>query len=117
VAIVDAKNEDVDTPILDEEDEATLAAIDRGIQFADEGRVVPLYKFGSEDALNDREIVLDYMSADNPAAAEQFGTSLVDHVDLLGRLLGSGFQWQASQAFARFFRQSAFITGYTRIAG
>jgi predicted transcriptional regulator len=28
--------------ILDEEDEATLAAIDRGIQSADEGRVVPL---------------------------------------------------------------------------
>jgi len=30
------------TPILDEEDEATLAAIDRGIKAADEGRVVPL---------------------------------------------------------------------------
>lgn len=29
-------------PILDEEDEATLAAIDRGIKAADEGRVVPL---------------------------------------------------------------------------
>jgi len=29
------------TPILDEEDEATLAAIDRGIQAAGEGRVVP----------------------------------------------------------------------------
>lgn len=29
-------------PILDEEDEATLNAIDRGIQAADEGRVVPL---------------------------------------------------------------------------
>jgi predicted transcriptional regulator len=28
-------------PILDEEDEATLAAIDRGIKAADEGRVVP----------------------------------------------------------------------------
>jgi len=28
--------------ILDEEDDATLAAIDRGIQSADEGRVVPL---------------------------------------------------------------------------
>ena len=27
--------------ILDEEDEATLAAIDRGIKAADEGRVVP----------------------------------------------------------------------------
>ena len=30
------------TPILDEEDEATLAAIDRGIKAADEGRLVPL---------------------------------------------------------------------------
>ena len=29
-------------PILDEEDEATLAAIDRGVKAADEGRVVPL---------------------------------------------------------------------------
>jgi len=30
------------TPILEEEDEVTLAAIDRGIKAADEGRVVPL---------------------------------------------------------------------------
>ena len=29
-------------PILEEEDEATLAAIDRGIKAADQGRVVPL---------------------------------------------------------------------------
>ena len=29
-------------PIFDEEDEATLAAIDRGISAADEGRVLPL---------------------------------------------------------------------------
>jgi len=29
-------------PILDKEDEATLAAIDRGIKAADEGRVLPL---------------------------------------------------------------------------
>ena len=28
-------------PILDDEDEATLAAVDRGIKAADEGRVVP----------------------------------------------------------------------------
>jgi predicted transcriptional regulator len=41
---VAVKKEDVNesAPILDEEDEATLAAIDRGIQSADEGRVVPL---------------------------------------------------------------------------
>ncbi len=29
-------------PILEDEDEETLAAIDRGIKAADEGRVVPL---------------------------------------------------------------------------
>ena len=28
-------------PLLDDEDEATLAAIDRGIEAANEGRVVP----------------------------------------------------------------------------
>ena len=33
---------DEPTPILDDEDEATLAAIDRGIRAADEGRVMPL---------------------------------------------------------------------------
>ena len=33
---------DEPAPILDEEDEATLAAIDRGIKAADEGRVVSL---------------------------------------------------------------------------
>jgi predicted transcriptional regulator len=33
---------DESAPILEEEDEATLAAIDRGIKAADEGRVVPL---------------------------------------------------------------------------
>ena len=33
---------DESAPILDEEDEATLAAIDRGIKAADEGRVVPM---------------------------------------------------------------------------
>jgi predicted transcriptional regulator len=38
------RNEDFDqsAPILDQEDEATLAAIDRGIQSADDGRIVPL---------------------------------------------------------------------------
>jgi predicted transcriptional regulator len=42
--MAEAKNEDVTqaAPTLDEEDEETIAAIDRGIQSADEGRVVPL---------------------------------------------------------------------------
>jgi predicted transcriptional regulator len=40
------KKVDLDEPasILEEEDEATLAAIDRGVKAADEGRVVPLEK-------------------------------------------------------------------------
>jgi predicted transcriptional regulator len=33
---------DQPAPVLDEEDEATLTAIDRGIKAADEGRVVTL---------------------------------------------------------------------------
>ncbi len=33
---------DEPAPILDEEDETTLAAIDRGIKAADEGRVLPI---------------------------------------------------------------------------
>jgi predicted transcriptional regulator len=32
-------------PLLEEEDEETLAAIDRGIKAADEGRVVPSSEF------------------------------------------------------------------------
>jgi predicted transcriptional regulator len=44
VGMSDPNREDVNqsASILNEEDEATLAAIDRGIQSADEGRVVPL---------------------------------------------------------------------------
>ena len=34
--------DDGGAPVLEEEDETTLAAIDRGIKAADEGRVVPL---------------------------------------------------------------------------
>jgi predicted transcriptional regulator len=42
--MADAKNKDMNqsVAILTEEDEATLAAIDRGIQSADEDRVVSL---------------------------------------------------------------------------
>jgi predicted transcriptional regulator len=42
--MADVKKEGVNqsASILNEEDEATLAAIDRGIRSADEGRVVPL---------------------------------------------------------------------------
>lgn len=43
--MAEVNNKGVNEPassILDEEDEATLGAIDRGIQSADEGRVIPL---------------------------------------------------------------------------
>ena len=36
-----------------------------------------------EDALVDLEIILDYIRADNPSAAEWFGASLLNHVELL----------------------------------
>lgn len=39
--------------------------------------------FFTEDALVDLEGILDYIRADNPAAAERFGTSLLNHIDLL----------------------------------
>lgn len=40
--MAETKQWDFDQPdILDEEDDATLAAIDRGIKDADEGRLVP----------------------------------------------------------------------------
>jgi predicted transcriptional regulator len=42
MAETEKENINQSVPILDEEDEATLAAIDRGIQSADEGRVVSL---------------------------------------------------------------------------
>ena len=40
----------------------------------------------TEDALSDLEVVLDYISVDNPSAAEQFGRSLLNHVELLQSL-------------------------------
>ncbi len=40
----------------------------------------------AEDALSDLEVVLDYISVDNPAAAQQFGKALLNHVELLQSL-------------------------------
>ena len=37
----------------------------------------------TEDALVDLEIILEYIRADNPPAAERLGTALLAHVDLL----------------------------------
>jgi plasmid stabilization system protein ParE len=39
----------------------------------------------AEDALIELELILDYIRADDPAAAERFGTSLLNHVELLQR--------------------------------
>jgi len=40
----------------------------------------------TEDALADLEAIVDYIRADNPSAAEQFGSSLLSHIDLLANL-------------------------------
>ena len=37
----------------------------------------------TEDALVDLEIILDYIGADNPSAAERFGAALLNHIELL----------------------------------
>jgi toxin ParE1/3/4 len=37
----------------------------------------------NEDALADLEAILDYIRADNPTAAERFGTAILDHIELL----------------------------------
>jgi plasmid stabilization system protein ParE len=35
------------------------------------------------DALEELETILEFIRADNPSAAERFGTGLLNHVDLL----------------------------------
>jgi toxin ParE1/3/4 len=37
----------------------------------------------TEDALADLEIILEYIRADDPGAAERFGTALLNQVELL----------------------------------
>jgi plasmid stabilization system protein ParE len=37
----------------------------------------------TDEALVDLEILIDYIRADNPAAAERFGTALLNHIELL----------------------------------
>ncbi len=37
----------------------------------------------TENALADLEIILDYVLADNPGAAERFGASLLNYIELL----------------------------------
>jgi len=37
----------------------------------------------TEDALVDLEVLLSYIRADNPAAAERLGRALLSHIELL----------------------------------
>lgn len=37
----------------------------------------------TEDALTDLEAILDYIRADNPAAAARFGNALLNHAEML----------------------------------
>ena len=37
----------------------------------------------TSDALEELEILLEFIRADNPSAAQRFGTGLLNHVDLL----------------------------------
>jgi hypothetical protein len=69
-------------PVTEEEDEETLAAIDRGINDADEGRTVSL---DEARKMIPNEKILDYSWANFPAAAERFGNALLNHVELLQR--------------------------------
>lgn len=66
--------------------------------------------FFTEDALSDLAVVLDYISADNPSAAEQLGTSLLNHVELLQSLprIGvpiPGCDWTLKKIFGHRFTQ------------
>ena len=40
----------------------------------------------TEDALVDLEIILDYVCADNPSAAERFGASLLNYIETTRKL-------------------------------
>lgn len=44
----------------------------------------------TEDSLADLDQILEYIAIDNPAAAERFGTALLDHVELLRTFPGIG---------------------------
>lgn len=44
----------------------------------------------TEDALAELESLLDYIRAENPAAADQFGAALLNHVELLKDFPGIG---------------------------
>jgi plasmid stabilization system protein ParE len=62
----------------------------------------------TEDALVDLEIILDYVCADNPRAAERFGASLLNYIFLTTSNYSKAFPESApgypvGPAFVRFF--------------
>ena len=62
------------------------------------------------------EIILDYIRADNPGAAERFGTALLDHVEILENFRGSASRYRDIPASGKSsIPQSESITGCTKI--
>jgi len=57
----------------------------------------------TEDALVDLEIILDYVCADNPSAAERFGASLLNYIELLESFPESAARSAGDPASVRFF--------------
>jgi plasmid stabilization system protein ParE len=72
----------------------------------------------TEDALVDLEIILDYIRADNPIAAERFGAALLNHVELLQTFPRIGFQCSGNRVSANFcIRPSASTTAFRTLRG
>ena len=88
---------DSPTPVIGDEDEKTLAAIDVGIRDAEAGRTIPIKKsppgFAQGDyrilftqrALNDLAEIIGRITEDDGEADSRVGSALLDHVDLLSR--------------------------------
>jgi plasmid stabilization system protein ParE len=69
----------------------------------------------TEDALTEIESALDYIRADNPTAAEQFGTALLNHVELLKDFPRTAFPSLGAPASASCStRPFEFITDFTK---
>jgi plasmid stabilization system protein ParE len=69
----------------------------------------------TEDALLDLESILDFVGADKSQAAEQFGTALLNHVELLQNFPRLGAPNGNVLASVRsFILPFASITGFTK---
>ncbi len=67
----------------------------------------------TEDALSDLESILDYILAENPLAAEKFGASLLNHVELLQTFPRIGSPVPRKPGIRKFFHSP--IRVYYRI--